>query len=1008
MSPPTSGTATPGSTTFVSHDLNASVSGRILSQAEPGKVEGLQLELDAEGIQIKHPSLVSITTKPDSQTLHSINTGLPLLTLATPLLPPSDDASSSDAALEPSPPRPARNVVTLHEGLLSDADASLTESSPFFSTTFSILIDSPSFPPPHFDPTSVAPPTPSVKAYDPSSSSASGFGGVLNSPTLQRALLSPLLSPQRRAASQGSDISVPPLSLGLSRTSRQSFSADRPARPPPAAPTGLPALIPALAPPPPPASAASLPPADPAPLAAALTAAISHSAKKTAEDILVLRRAHDAYVRRAKAELDVLEARIELARSGGTAGAGGAPGAGGVVRGFGVPPRGGAAAEPSRRSESGSGSRERERERGRSGSRNHASTGGAGGRGGSVERSPLGPGREADTRDQPQQRGRPAASAMNRDEDVSYRLREQDQREEDERGRSRSRQRWDSSQQQSAAQRSRSRTKALAEATEAAAKVAVARGTSGSRERERKTRAPPVEGENIPATLEEDEEEGEEDHEEEHPAPNGLLSPASAATLAGHKSGGTTPTFVASTSNKGLVAIPETEELLLPPSEASRSQTPEQVRQRENTAEGGEHDQDAPFEMDEDVEVDAYDLSRPIFQQQPPDDEPETEPPSAAPPPPLQHQSASTFKPGSYQRASSLSASYAALLSSSLARQAPSDASDSPSRSPSQAFSPSSAARRGDPALSPPGPKVATATSAREDARIGASLQSRTSPDPRDVRKGEQKIRDVLAMDVPSHRQALPRRRPSGREGTPPSPRSRSRSDDGEDESEADDTVDDRLGASTLSTTTPSSSAFQVGSLPIALAHRPSTHALSSWRPDPERAWAAERERRKSSAGPAAPGPREREPATWVPPSSLKAKSTGGKLEGAARGTEVPSVPLEIGPSRTAVAHGQGQGQGPGGDDRAQAQRGRRPVASSLAQSLRNAPPGSFVQRSTMEAEERRNGVEQLDVGGGAEGDDGDDDGEDDDEAAFVPPHMVAERRARKDERFLSRSISRS
>ncbi|GAA5910116.1 hypothetical protein JCM5296_001963, partial [Sporobolomyces johnsonii] len=418
---------------------------------------------------------------------------------------------------------------------------------------------------------------------------------------------------------------------------------------------------------------------------------------------------------------------------------------------------------------------------------------------------------------------------------------------------------------------------------------------------------------------------------------------------------------------------------------------------------------DAPFEMDEDVDVDEFDLSRPIFQQQPPEDELEAEPSSVAPPPPAQQQSASTFKPGSYQRASSLSASYAALLSSSLARRASSDASsDSPSRSPSQAFSSTSAARRGDSALSPPETKLATRTSAREDAHIGASAQSRASPDPRDVRKGEQKIRDVLAMDVPSHRQALPRRRPSGRgEGTPTSPRSRSRSDDGEneDESEADDTVDDRLGASTLSTT---SSRFHVGSLPIALAHRPSTHAMSSWRPDPERAWAAEREQRKSS------GPALREPGTWVPPASasasVKVKSTGGKLESAAQGREITSVPLEIGPSRTELA--QGQGQGPGGEERAKAQQGRPPAASSLAQSLRNAPPGSFIQRTTTEAEERRNGgVEQLDVGGGAEGGEGsgdDDDDEDDDEAGFVPPHMVAERRARKDERFLSRSISRS
>lgn len=534
--------------------------------------------------------------------MRSINTGQELLTLQTPLLPspPSHSHSRSDPNAEepeqdeePEPTPTAKRIVTLHSGLLPSTsfDPTSVQSNPLFSQSFGILIDAPSYPPPHFDPASIAPPTPSFRAVDHTSST---FPGVLNSPTLQRALLSPLLSPQRRAASQGSDMSVPPLSLGLSRTSRTSFSTDgqklslRPGggggSNPSSQPTGLIALIPALAPSsssqqqphnsghsstnpsssPSVSAVTQTPPTsttDPTCLAASLTSSISSSAKKTAEDILSLRRNHDTFVRRAKAELEVLESRIERVRNGTNGG--GVVGGGGVVRGFGVPLL---VTKEGGRERSKSGSRERGRSAGRAA---------AAGRTGSIERSPLSHTGSSERKDSPGSR------AKDRDEDVSLRLREQDQREEDERGRSRSRQRRrdDTQAVAAGAARSLSRSKKIAEATEVAAMGARERGREAgtSKERENGTDSPvrggrggtgPTEDRDIPATTEDDDEE----EEASSTIASGLLSPSSAATK--HAGGGTTPSFIPSTSTKGLVAIPEAEELSLPPSESSRATSP--------------------------------------------------------------------------------------------------------------------------------------------------------------------------------------------------------------------------------------------------------------------------------------------------------------------------------------------------------------------------------------------------------------------------------------------------
>lgn len=503
-------------------------------------------------------------TKPESQTLVSINTGEKLLTLETPLLPPDDDdedsPDQSSEALEEdeiavedeadedvsdledmTPSRSAkparssatkakggqpdrkkkkrRTVITLHEGFLPASEIPQLEESPLYSTTFRIIIDRPSYPPPHFDPASLAPPTPAVRPHGANSGTAdstSAYGGVLNSPTLQRALLSPLLSPQRRAASQSSDASVPPLSLGLSRASRRSFTApERPRVDNKPTHVTLLTLIPSLAPGRAGPAAASGTPqvsavnfggapsstsADQgshvpgATLNGTLTTSLSAAAKRTAEEILSLRRSHDTFQRRARAELDVLEARIEKARSeAGTAVAVGGTDA--VVRGFRT--KDGQPQKVEDR-EGRKGSASRSRDRGESPQQNR-------GREERSSRDPV-PGSAAAAAATPSRPGLTSSSSTQsasvstretRDEATSALIRAQDEREEDERGRSRSRSRRSGSQTSSArtggegtpasadpspaigSQRSRSRTKAVAEATLRAVEGAKERQAAG-------------------------------------------------------------------------------------------------------------------------------------------------------------------------------------------------------------------------------------------------------------------------------------------------------------------------------------------------------------------------------------------------------------------------------------------------------------------------------------------------------------------------------------------------
>ncbi|GAA6031293.1 hypothetical protein JCM8097_005588 [Rhodosporidiobolus ruineniae] len=1149
-SPPASGPTL----SFVSSDLNVAVSGRLVSQNEPRTVEGIVLELDERGVQVKHPALVSIQTKPESQTLWSINTGEALLTLATPLIPPSDEeddtaveseASEDDAAVEEddddvddlslaSPAAPALKdktdkpptktkrekkprkptLVTLHGSLLPSSSSEELESSALFSTTFRILIDGPSFPLPHFDPSSIVPPTPSVKPYtfDPSNpparaSEAAFAGGVLNSPTLQRALLSPLLSPQRRASSlAGSDASIPPLNLGLSRTSRPSFSgAERP-RKGSIAPGkngeerklhGLAALIPALNPSAnsslssssgvtatpsfsavdtsSSSSSSSSSSASIVGLHSTLTLSLSTAAKKTAEEILSLRRAHDLFVRRAKAELEVLEARIEDFRANGPGG-----GEEGVVRGF-------RTKEDRERAKA-----EREKER----SERSQSRGTSQARRSTSRDSPGGSGRSQD-RDPDRGRGRPgfgavaeassAASAhtlkaTDRDESLSLRMREADEREEDERGRSRSRIRRGGM--ADAERRSKSRTKGVAEATRRA--VEGAREKSASRERSaegadevrdgRGRGRKPREGENIPATVQEgDETEGTTMTERESrgraptasasssssagaepaaassflspPALQPLPSSSSSGPSPSHRPsdrGGATPTFIPS-SSKALVSVPEEEELSLPPSRAesrtridrTSEEREREGRRRERTETGetvdlGDEETDQPFEMDEDVDVDVDELDLASPKHRPTrspaaldlegDSSTAAAPSTASPQQPV----SSSFKPGSFQRASALSASYAALLSTSASH--PGRGSPvSPSVSALSALgSPATASRQADglPPFSPPDAKTPVTTSAREDAQnaLAASILERTSgagtengrsktpgPDPRLVRRGEQKIRDVLAMDVPSHRPRVGGRRASVSASTMRYAPDEDSADEEDNNDEGADTVDD-LNASIASLRSPgaggSSSKFQVGSLPIALG-RPSTvnAALSSWRPDPERLW--KENQRRGSGGATGVGAVGAGSYVSAPQPFKAAADSQAAAPSPIVGTAPPAAgwtgstqPVQIGsPAATSTRRASVAGGGGGA------------AASSLAQSLR-AAPASFSARAEAERRFERgvNGRREEEQAGVAEdgAEEEDDDDEDEDDGTFVPPHMVAERRARKDEQWLSRSISRS
>lgn len=514
-----------------------------------------------------------------------------------------------------------------------------------------------------------------------------------------------------------------------------------------------------------------------------------------------------------------------------------------------------------------------------------------------------------------------------------------------------------------------------------------------------------------------------------------------------------------------------------------------------------------PFEMDEDVETEERGSAASVRprQQAPALDSPSLEPEistsdapllASSPPRPSEQQQqipvSSSFRPGSYQRASALSASYNALLSSAKsAPSRPAVSAVSPvvhsPRSPFSALEEPTLTEDQLPPFSPPDVRSYMSTSVREEAQtalLAATLEhaersrrvdgdgsSRGSssvggggkgsayigPDPRDVRKGEQKIRDVLAMDVPSHR---PRggTKQTEQQSTPGRGFDDDEDDDDDDEpsSEENDTVEELVCPSNVGsrgvgmseasgdpTGGAEASSMPVGSLPIALGRPSSVNAaLSSWRPDPERLWAQQRRERKTSGSVAPPlhSPAGRLVPETAPGEGSTSKSPQVTAGGQAilvssspsipqSGTHAsPTHPVEIGSPTIPRPADVGGGQG----------------GSSLARSLRaQQGVGTFVQltSSGTTAAHRRSGGEgtgsapgpngrdpfenerrSADRGGdsddnhSAEGkevkdtdkakDDAADDDDDDDD--FVPPHLVKGRRDREDEEWLSRSVPQS
>lgn len=418
--------------------------------------------------------------------------------------------------------------------------------------------------------------------------------------------------------------------------------------------------------------------------------------------------------------------------------------------------------------------------------------------------------------------------------------------------------------------------------------------------------------------------------------------------------------------------------------------------------------------------------------------------------------SALPMSSSSYRRPSTLSASYATLLSTSASRnsamsmmQQAAAASTGSYRPPTMASfkappplfaerlrhgsSPSGirgdSQRSGDDrslARSPYDSPHGTSTSVQEDAR--ANLAYVPAPDPRAARLGENKIRQVLAMDAPSHRSVLPsrqRRRTSGQ----------NRSDDDSDEEEDDDgygNVGDILGSTSTGRGTsvppPPPSRFAVGSLPISIGMaRP---AASNFRPAPER------ELERKTSVPSREG-------MFVPPLLLRNKSSSSSASNVAK----KSVRV-VEPTETRDGRGRGDaaasassdklallgGDGPveigekkhvglpavetGGPTGRKSAVGDGAVVSSLAQSLRqNTGQRSFATQVLRE-EEQDGVIESLPATSGAtqrgaqtaqsedgDGAVGDEDDEEEGEDEFVPPHEFVRRRGRSDEEMLSRSV---
>lgn len=310
-------------------------------------------------------------------------------------------------------------------------------------------------------------------------------------------------------------------------------------------------------------------------------------------------------------------------------------------------------------------------------------------------------------------------------------------------------------------------------------------------------------------------------------------------------------------------------------------------------------------------------------------------------PPPQQFQSQS-FRSSSY-RPTSLASAYDTLLATSLSRASPlahftppptSSFSSTP-KTPSLGYfsrTPDTGSRY-----------TAMGTTPREDARVRNEFVD--PPDRIAAREEELKLRDVLAMDVPSHRTPLASRR-----------RVVSQEKSDEEEEEEDDQVEEL----------PQASRFAIGSLPMNIMQPPPSRILalsSSFRPEPELDLT-----RKTSV----PGTKKERiglGSSYIPPTAVsKAKNI---LE-----EEKVEPKIELDMSRKIIGT-------------------RNEVRSELGMSLRNGNGnGALLMsqgREALDESEEVNEEEQK--------------SEDGEEEEYLPPHMWREKNI-KPEDLLSRSVS--
>lgn len=359
------------------------------------------------------------------------------------------------------------------------------------------------------------------------------------------------------------------------------------------------------------------------------------------------------------------------------------------------------------------------------------------------------------------------------------------------------------------------------------------------------------------------------------------------------------------------------------------------------------------FDLDEDIETTPLPHS-PIAP------EPEIPLPTPSPPP----ASTSTFRPSSF-RPSSLSASYAGLLSSSLARRPP---------PPPPILSPPP--QRSIITASSPDPLHPTQPTAREDALDALAFIPPASEEA--ARSANKHLREAWALDIPSHRTNLPRRRKSLTD------KNYSRRNSQEDEITEDEIEDEEEDDNGLNN-------FTVGSLPITIGPRPSKHKFSTFSiyEDEERELI-----RKTSV------PTRRE-GFFVPPLPLKPAlaspggGIGGTIAGKGKGktvsiAEVSAVSAVVSPMSSPSRAGIPIGGGSSITDTKTFVGSLR--TGGIAASFIN-PPEQFLSKRLEEEEEIERSLTKGVSKSPQEGQDG-----------WVPPHVWAQGELRPEE-LLSRSL---